>query len=354
MCNQEPKGRLRMKFEAICNSKNEIRLGFIGGSITEDDKYRNHIISYLSLKYPKNSFIEIKGGVAGTPSYLGVHRIDRDVLNHDPDIVFIEFSVNDYSSEMNLFERSMEGMIRKTLKKNPNTLIAFIGTGAEGYLTDYYFKGSTPEMVISHAEIASYYNIPYINVGKAFSDYIVRSGDEIKKYLPDGVHPNSAGGKIYADEICNYLDNYDWNIDFKAEPKTVNNLENASLFMASDYAGDLWKISEDTMMGKNPDYIYSEQVGATLEFDFFGSSFGLYCTFDSNSGDLEFSIDGGEVETVSLWDTFCLSFDRVSCSILASELERKSHHIVMKISENKNEKSKGHSIRIGAFLFEKE
>ncbi len=343
-----------MKFSDICNSKKEIKVGFIGGSITEGEKYRSHVMKYISDKYKENNFVEIEGGVGGTTSFLGVHRIDRDIIAYDPDVVFIEFSVNDFIAYRELFERSMEGMIRKILKNNPETLISVIGTCETKYLTEWYFKGTEPEIVRSHKTVAAYYNIPYINVGKAFSDYILRSGEKIEKYLPDGVHPNFEGGKIYADEITNYLDNYDWNIDFKTEPMTERNLENAILVMADKYVSDPWKVSDQDMMEKNPNFIYSDEVGASLEFDFFGSVLGIYCTFTSDSGELDYKIDDGEWQKASLWDIFCLDFDRASYCILASDLEVSSHHVVMKISEHKDERSKGHAVRIGAFLWEKE
>lgn len=339
-----------MRFSDLCKNKKTVNMAFIGGSITEGDSYRCHIRDYLKANYPDNEFNEIRAGVSGTPSFLGVHRMDRDVISHDPDMVFIEFSVNDNSGDKELYCRSMEGMVRKVLNHNPNALIAFIGTAVVWYFDEFYSKGREPEIVMAHKEIAAYYNIPYINVGKALFDYLQRSGEPTEKFLPDTVHPNVEGGKVYADEITNYLVNYEWNIDFKSELKTVNSLEKATLVMADKYVGENWKVSEDSMMGKNPNYIYSDVVDATLELDFYGSDLGLYCTYDHDSGDIDYSIDGGEWQRVSLWDTFCLQFDRAGWSLLAKDLEKKDHHVVMKISENKNEQSKGHSVKIGAFL----
>ena len=79
-----------MRFSELCKKKKVINIGYVGGSITEDDKYRSHVLKYLEAKYSENSFVEIKGGVSGTPSYLGVHRFDRDVLSQNPDLVFID------------------------------------------------------------------------------------------------------------------------------------------------------------------------------------------------------------------------------------------------------------------------
>ena len=343
-----------MKFNDLCKNKKEIRLGYIGGSITEDDKYRSCVLKNLTAEYPDNTFVEIKGGVSGTPSYLGVHRIDRDILAHEPDVVFIEFSVNDDYGRAELFKRSLEGMIRKILNRNPNAIIAVLGSSTEWYMKEYYWQGKTPEMMLAHMEVAEYYSIPYINMGKALSDYFLRTGAPVNEYLPDGIHPNFAGGKIYADEIMNFLYNYQWNIEFKKEPLTHNNLEKATLFSAENYVAEPWKVSDCDMMGKHPLFIYSDEVGAELELDFFGSVFGLYCTYDGDSGNLEYCVDGKEWKEVSLWDMYCLSFNRVCFSVLESDLERTYHHIKMRISANKNEQSKGNAIRIGAFLWEKE
>lgn len=37
----------------------------------------------------------MNAGLSGTPSKLGILRLDRDVLAYEPDICFIEFAVND-------------------------------------------------------------------------------------------------------------------------------------------------------------------------------------------------------------------------------------------------------------------
>lgn len=37
----------------------------------------------------------VNAGLSGTPSKLGILRLDRDVLAYEPDICFIEFAVND-------------------------------------------------------------------------------------------------------------------------------------------------------------------------------------------------------------------------------------------------------------------
>ena len=57
----------------------------------------------------------IKAGVGGTPSELGMIRFDRDVLRdgQQPDIVVIEFAVNDEGDETK--GDCYESLVRKVL-----------------------------------------------------------------------------------------------------------------------------------------------------------------------------------------------------------------------------------------------
>lgn len=57
----------------------------------------------------------IKAGVGGTPSELGMIRFDRDVLRdgQQPDIVVIEFAVNDEGDETE--GDCYESLVRKVL-----------------------------------------------------------------------------------------------------------------------------------------------------------------------------------------------------------------------------------------------
>ena len=96
----------------------EIRLSFIGGSITQgaassDSKlcYANLVYEWWMEKFPKTEFIYNNAGIGGTTSQFGVARVERDVLITNPDFVLVEFSVNDMANEH--FVETYEGLIRK-------------------------------------------------------------------------------------------------------------------------------------------------------------------------------------------------------------------------------------------------
>ena len=300
----------------LCASQKKISVGFIGGSITEADKYRVYVMEYLRKTYPDNIFEEICAGVGGTGSVLGVVRIEHDLLVHTPDIVFIEFSVND-GSDSPSHRIAMEGMIRKVLRKNGGTIVSVLGTATVGTFADYD-NGNLPGAVFAHKEVAEYYNIPYINVGEVLYKHIRATGDPATDYLPDNVHPNYEGGKVYAEEIIRYLEDYEWNINFKDEPMTDNTYENADLFYASDYIQEPWTgVPGGGYFGnKYPNYIMTRDIGATLEFDFYGRYFGMYHTLEGDTGTFEYRIDGGDWHKVVCWDEYCLDFESQVCLLL--------------------------------------
>ena len=47
----------------------------------------------------------INVGIGATDSYLGVHRVTADVLDKEPNLVLVEFAVND--SNTNFYKKHM-------------------------------------------------------------------------------------------------------------------------------------------------------------------------------------------------------------------------------------------------------
>ena len=74
-------------------------------------------ISCFQKRFARNNNVRfIKAGVGGTPSELGMIRFDRDVLREgeQPDLVVIEFAVNDEGDETK--GDCYESLVRKVLK----------------------------------------------------------------------------------------------------------------------------------------------------------------------------------------------------------------------------------------------
>src|SRR6478672_2832180 len=78
-------------------NSDSLTIAFIGGSITEaKDGWRDQTMDWFQKHYPQQNIKQINAGIGGTGSSLGVYRINEQVLQNNPDLVFIEFAVNDY------------------------------------------------------------------------------------------------------------------------------------------------------------------------------------------------------------------------------------------------------------------
>ena len=124
-------------FMAKVKAGKEVTVAYLGGSITAMNGWRNLTTDWLRATYPQAKFKEIHASIGGTGSNLGVFRVAHDALRHNPDLLFVEFATNDGGAAPESIWRSMEGIVRQTWKKNPDTDIVFAYTITEAMKQDY-------------------------------------------------------------------------------------------------------------------------------------------------------------------------------------------------------------------------
>jgi len=341
-----------MKLKDIFETKKDITIAYLGGSITENSGYRNIFTDYLKETYPDNNITEINAGIGGTNSFLGVARAQKDVISKSPDIVVVDFSVNDnHSGEYNpFFGRSYEGIMRKLLAYNPNLPIIAIGFTTDAMNREFYDNGTYPFSVKIHRFLCEEYKIPYINVGELLYKHIKETNETMMDYTVDNVHPDEKGSKFYGEAFINAIKDYDFSKAVTEKILFKNVLENCILSVPN--IADGWKKGQWNKR-RIEDYIYSDTPGTELETEFSGTALGLFTIIEKASGNILYSIDGGDWKEKQIWDTWALSFDRLAAIRLEESLNPGNHTLKIKISENKAEESEGHSVKIIALLAEK-
>lgn len=185
----------------LLTQKKAFNVAYYGGSITqgagasdeESTSWRALTTAWLKSAYPDANIAEIEAARGGTGTYYGKMRADSELLKHNPDLVFIEFVVND-NIEHKTSEQSKENLeiiLRKCYQHNPNMDIVFIYTCTVG-------TGATNTYTKAFDEVANHYGLPTINVGKA----LTKAGGKLTDYfIDDQVHPNDKGYRIMADEV---------------------------------------------------------------------------------------------------------------------------------------------------------
>lgn len=284
---------------------------FFGGSITwgagatdpQKTSYRALVSSWLETQFPRSTIKSIDAAIGGTGSKLGVFRMDRDVTPHDPDLVFIEFSVNDGESPDTT--ETMEGIIRKLHAHAPEAAIVIlvIGAGA-GY-------SNLPTWAL-HRSLAASYGLPCIDIVSPVMN-LVKEGLSFDEFLCDGCHPNDKGYRIYADIVCGELARMASEEGspalFPKEPLTENRFESASMVELSKIADPSeWKPAEPSVNGTWYDHqpsrwqssaVVPAVAGANLTTRTQCSGIGLYFELTRDGGPFIIRADGEEVFEVS-------------------------------------------------------
>ena len=193
--------RLKNLMKRAANGESLV-IVFLGGSITQgslsstpETCYAYLVYEWWKKSFPNAEFSFVNGGIGGTTSHYGGARAWKDVLCYRPDIVTVDFSVNDDANEF--FEETYEGTLRRLLMAPSAPAVVVLNNV-------FYDTGKNAQEY--HNRIADHYGIPHVSIKDTiFPD--VESGKIVRADItPDNLHPNDKGHRLVADEICKLLD----------------------------------------------------------------------------------------------------------------------------------------------------
>ncbi len=288
--------------------KQPLVIGYIGGSITRGiNLYRMQSAKFIQEMYPNTKMQFINAGISGTGTDLGACRIQEQVLQYKPDLVFVEFAVN------NAFAEGMEGIIRQIWKANPQTDICLLYTIYSGQ-TKTYASGKIPPNILGLEKLADYYQIPSVHMGLEAS--MLEKEDKLLWKAPagtktdkiifsnDGTHPVEAGGNLYAQAIArsflkmqNYAENRKHELP---KPLLADNWEEAKMLApaVAQFSKGWTKFDPNGLAdfkqfaGWFPYVMKAEKPGEYFTFKFKGNMIGFFDIGGPEVGQLTLEIDG--------------------------------------------------------------
>ena len=211
----------------------EICIGFLGGSITlgclassPEKCYAHKVFEWFEETFPKTYFKYVNAGIGATDSQFGCARAEDDLLSFDPDICFVEYSVNDECEEH--YHETYEGLVRKILKSSPDRALMLVWNFR-------YDNGKNAEKY--HSMIADRYNVPAVSLKTAILPSL-ESGEVDRGLLSsDGLHPNDTGHSLVASVIISVLEDIRKHMDEVSEadaempePETENAYEDSERY----------------------------------------------------------------------------------------------------------------------------
>jgi acyl-CoA thioesterase I len=331
-----------------------VTVAYLGGSISQGagasdvnkTSYRALVNNWLRTRFPKSRFNELNAAVAGTNSIYGAIRARRDVVEYKPDLVFIEFAVSDNSEKEDAVKKSIEGIVRQLLAVSQPPEIVLL----------YTTNANRNAVVEWHEAIASFYHLPAVNLQNLVWKQLEANNTTFATLSKDGVHPNDEGHKLYSNHIIEFLSAQE-----KLPPSSLIKVLPMPLLSDEMTYGELkpfaelthnasWKNELTTDKTLPASLLTSDKANAEISTTFEGTVVGLTFRTGPDAGIFECLIDGKPApEPLRQIDAYDKD-TRLSTRILAGGLSYGEHKLTIRVKGEKNAKSTGQHIRLGAFL----
>ena len=315
----------------------ELTVVYFGGSLTNGygctDRntysWRARSGKWLKDAFPEAEITTVDTAIGESGTLLGTYRVQKDVIGSKPDLLFIEYAINDTYSGANATVAGIrfETIVREVRKALPYCDIVTVIT------TDRTFANNSYQLLLyptasGHCGIAEAYGLPVVNIGAGLVRNIAKiekntawwSDSAIwDKYFLDGVHPYDNGHEQYYLCIQEYLENSLLGTDYsrlasqkRLVPPVVSGflldgnrqsvtgeaLQTHFVAEASDkaaYSTDLFVSS--TSQTPHVGY-YAVTKGGKITFTFEGTDFAVWTSL-TDPAKLTYSVDGGKERTIS-------------------------------------------------------
>lgn len=160
--------------------------------------YPNLVLKKLKAKYPYAVINVIITAIGGENAVQGAARFDRDVLSMKPDVLFIDYSLNDQGGGLVKAEMAWRAMIEAAKKAGIKVILL---TPSMDQRVDLLQEENVLAMHAKQVRgLADEYEIGLADSYAAFIGKLKETGS-IKAYMSSVNHPNSAGHALIAAEI---------------------------------------------------------------------------------------------------------------------------------------------------------
>jgi lysophospholipase L1-like esterase len=328
----------------------DVRVAYFGGSITAMNGWRVKTLKWFQSAYPAAKVSEIQAAIGGTGSDLGVFRCRQDVLRHKPDLVFVEFAVNDGGAPPDQIYRCMEGIVRQIWAADPRTDICYVYTLHTG-MNKEYEAGRCPRSASAQERVADHYGIPSINVAMKIVE-MAQAGKLVykkEKDVPEGAivfsgdecHPSDAAHQVYCDVIVEGLKKMEPAAKpgphaVKA-PLVANHLEKARMVpLTPAMLSPGWKRLDPKgeparhFTDRLPEIWEGRTAGDTITFKFKGTTAKLYDIVGPDGGQAVCTVDGKAGKPQPRFDSYC-SYHRLATLFIAEGIEDAVHTVRVEI-----------------------
>lgn len=199
--------------------------GGIGVACRPDEAYPMMLYREIANYFPFAAPAIINAGVSGDNAHAGLSRLERDVLSYKPDLVIVNFGLNDSMNKdveggLETYDKSMRAIFKKALASGAECLLLtpnYMNKGVSPFLTEPLFIDIAKEAaVVQNTGILTRYvetarkaaEDMAVPVADAYSVWqaLEKSGADTDALLSNHInHPTREMQKIFVQEIMRKL-----------------------------------------------------------------------------------------------------------------------------------------------------
>lgn len=336
----------------------KVRMGFIGGSITEAKRESNwpyFVKGWFVKKFPEVRYVCENAAIGGTGSLSAIMRAQKDLIEPQCDIVFVEYAVNDGAGEETM--RTREGLVRKLLEEKRD--VVFVYTYCQ-HMYESMSTGKMPPSIVELELLAKHYDIPSIWMGLHAYNELKAGRMSWEAWLPEGLHPEYMGSSIYAEPVIEYLEDElktpdDLPIPYGNKlpvPHNNNNFQNIYDIPFDVISLDgPWTEMREVEQPWYRTALSTAADGAKLSFNFEGRALCAMLSFGKMSGIIKYRFDAGKwQEYVGKRCSWVPDKNWCRPVLFADNLDNCEHLFELKVMHGNCEECKGTTCKIFTFM----
>lgn len=170
-----------------------------GTSLTHTGQWSMQFSKVMKARYVTKAIIK-NAAKSGSDSNWGLANIKKRVFPHKPDVLFIEFSMNDAiekrGTSIEKAQENLEMMLDLTLKEFPKCEIILMSMNPSLRSKERTIRPHLPAYYDSYEAVAKKRGLQFIDNEKAWTDFLSDGKKDGALYIPDSIHPNGLGTKM--------------------------------------------------------------------------------------------------------------------------------------------------------------
>lgn len=166
------------------------------------EAYPYQVLRALKAEYPFAVINIINTSIGGENSESGAKRFEAEVLNHKPDVLFIDYALNDQGIGLERARVAWEKMISTALNKGIKVIL--LSPSPDQRVNILEANNVLEQHATQIKNLADKHKVGWVDSYGLFRQK-ARSGEPVSNYMSQVNHPNEKGHALIAEGIVEYF-----------------------------------------------------------------------------------------------------------------------------------------------------